>query len=147
VLPENEQRLRSVINKLNGLPDAIVLDEKSRYLYWVEVKYLQPISSVLMKLDEYSRKLAEKFNIYQSEGRTIIVRIAKEFLSEVMQSIEENVDPFKLKGIIYCQTQNDNQYLERSLDHDIPRHSRLLSIPWSSSLRFLSGPLTTVALL
>jgi len=102
VLPENEQRLRSVINKLNGLPDAIVLDEKSRYLYWVEVKYLQPISSVLMKLDEYSRKLAEKFNIYQSEGRTIIVRIAKEFLSEVMQSIEENVDPFKLKGIIYC---------------------------------------------
>jgi len=55
-----------------------------------------------MKLDEYSRKLAEEFNIYQSEDRTIIVRIAEEFLSEVMQSIEENVDPFKPKGIIYC---------------------------------------------
>jgi len=101
-LLENEQRLRSVINKLNGLFDAIVLDEKSQYLYWVEAKYLQLVPDVLMKLDEYSMKLAEGFNIYQSEGKTIVVRITKEFLSEVMQSIEENVDPFKLKGIIYC---------------------------------------------
>jgi len=71
VLLENEQRLKSIINKLNGLPDTIVLDGKGQYLYWVEVKYLQPISSALMKLDEYSRKLAEEFNICKSEGRSL----------------------------------------------------------------------------
>jgi len=98
VLPESEQRLRSIV-KLGG-PDAIVLDGKDRYIHRVEVKYLQPIPDVLMKLDEYSRKLAEKFNIYQSEGRTVIIRIVEEVLPELMQSIGEDVDPFKLKGII-----------------------------------------------
>ena len=100
VLPESEPRLRNILKKLSGVPDAIVLDEKGHYLYWVEVKYLQPIPEVLRGLNEYSKRIAEALSVNQSRNKAVIVEITTEALSKMLRDIGEKVDPLELKRII-----------------------------------------------
>ena len=100
VLPESEPRLRNILKKLSGVPDAIVLDEKGHYLYWVEVKHLQPIPEVLRSLNEYSKKIAEALSVDRSSNKTVVVEITTEALLKILQDIGEKVDPLEIKRII-----------------------------------------------
>jgi len=93
-------KIKKYFEKLSGVPDAIVLDEKGYYLYWVEVKYLQPIPEVLRSLNEYSKKIAEALNVNQSRNKAVIVEITTEALSKILRNMGEKVDPSELKRII-----------------------------------------------